>query len=99
MDRTGVGGDLLYRRLYEYQTLEAAYMVAFDYLEDPIDDPEPWLINLQNELIWNTYQVGRDADEDIVVLEAIVATAKSMNFGPYDITGEARRILDELTLV
>lgn len=91
--------DFLYCQLYEYDNLEAAHEVAFSYLEDPLDNPEFWLINLQNELIWHTYQVGRDADEDTVVLEAIVTVAKELRLGPYDVTGETRRILDELTLV
>ena len=72
---------------------------SWDYLNDPLDEPEEWLINLQNHLLWGSYQTGRDDDEDVVVLEAIVSMAHKLGLGPYDLAGPVRRILDELTLV
>lgn len=91
--------DALYRMLYEYDHLEAAYWAASDYLDDPPENEDEWLINLQNHLIWKTYQVCQDGDADTVVLAAITSLATRLGLGPYDITGETRRILDELTLV
>ena len=91
--------DALYRMLYEYDNLEAAYQAAFDFLEDPPEDEDAWLINLQNHLIWKSYLVTQDGNADTVVLEAITSLAKRLGLGPYDVTGETRRILDELTLV
>lgn len=91
--------DAIYRMLYEYDHLEAAYWAVYEYLDNPPESEDEWLINLQNHLIWETYQVCRDGDADTVVLEAITSLAVRLGLGPYDITGESRRILDELTLV
>ena len=91
--------DSLLRMVSEYDSLAAAYTKSWDYLNDPLDEPEEWLINLQNHLLWGSYQTGRDDDEDVVVLEAIVSMAHKLGLGPYDLAGPVRRILDELTLV
>lgn len=95
--------DALMRTVCAYATLEQALQEAQeqDYMNDPPESPgdvEAWIINLQNCLLWG-YQTGVDEDQDVVVLEAITATAKKLGLGPYDITGPVRRILDELTLV
>ena len=91
--------DPIYRKLYEYDHLEAAYQAAFDYLDDPPEAEDAWLINLQNHLIWGSYFVGQDTNADVVVLEAITSLAVRLGLRAYDLTGETRRILDELTLV
>ena len=91
--------DSLLKMVSRYEVLEAAYEKCWDCISDPLDDPEEWLINLQNHLIWGSYQVCRDEDADVVVLEAITSLAEFLGLGPYDITGEVRRIFDELTLV
>lgn len=49
----------LYEELYDYATLEAAYEAAFLYLDDAPEDSEAWLINLQNHLVWRSYEPGQ----------------------------------------
>lgn len=91
--------DPLLRMVSEYDGLAAAYTRSWEYLDDPLDEPEEWLINLQNHLLWGSYQTGRDDNEDVVVLEAIVSMAQELGLRSCDITGPVRQILDELTLV
>lgn len=55
----------LYEELYDYATLEAAYEAAFLYLDDAPEDSEAWLINLQNHLVWRSYEPGQNPDEDM----------------------------------
>ena len=89
--------DALYRELYQYETLEAAYETAFLYLRDPPADEEPWLINLQNHLVWESYQTG-DEDRDTVLLEAMDIVMKRHGLRGWDLGGAFRRLHDELTL-
>lgn len=91
--------EALYRLVYEYDTLEAAYCSAYEYLEAPPEDEDAWLIDLQNHLVWRSYQTGYDPDWDVVVLEAISTLVKRLGLRANDVTGETRRILNELTLV
>lgn len=91
--------DFLMQEVSDYRTLETAYWDVADCLECPPDELDAWLIELQNHLIWGSYLVAQDLDADAVVLEAIAHTAERLGLGAYDVTGEVRRILDELTLV
>jgi len=88
----------LFAELYEYDTLEAAFEAAFLLLADPPEDSEEWLINLQNHLIWRSYEPAADPDEDCVVLTAIdrLLAAHGLT-GPEVEEPELRRIIDGLT--
>lgn len=89
----------LYAELYDYDTLEAAYEAAFLYLESPPEDREPWLINLQNHLIWRSYEPGKDPDMDCVVLSGVSILLKRHGLKSRDVTSpELRQIIDDLTL-
>lgn len=89
----------LYAELYSYDTLEAAYEAAFLYLESPPEGCEPWLINLQNHLIWRSYEPGKDPDMDCVVMSGVSILLKRHGLAFRDVTSpELRRIIDDLTL-
>lgn len=90
--------NALYRELYEYDTLEAALEAASLFLSGPPGDREGWLINLQNHLVWRSYRVGEDPDCDAVVLEAIASVMSRHGLRARDLTGELRKLLDDLTL-
>ncbi len=88
----------LFAELYEYDALEAAFEAAFPFLADPPEDSEEWLINLQNHLIWRSYEPAKDPDEDCVVLTAIDRLLKAHGLaGPEVEEPELRRIIDGLT--
>ncbi|WP_195985395.1 hypothetical protein [Clostridium sp. D33t1_170424_F3] len=88
----------LYAELYDYDTLEAAFEAASLYLEGPPEDSEPWLINLQNHLIWRSYEPGKDPDMDRVVLSGVSILLKRHSLTGCDVTSpELRRIIDDLT--
>lgn len=89
----------LYDEMLEYDTLEAAYEAAFLYLEGVPDSTEEWLINLQNHLIWHSYDPGEDPDMDCVVLSAVSILLERHGIKARDIEDpELRRIIDILTL-
>lgn len=89
----------LYKELFDYSTLETAYEGAFEYLSGEIEDEEEWIINLQNHLIWRTYEPGEDPDMDCVVLTAISNILKSHGLRVGDLQEpELRRIIEDLTL-
>lgn len=89
----------LYAEVYDYATLEAAYEAAFLYLDDPQEDSEAWLINLQNHLIWRSYEPGEDPDLDCVVLSAVSILLKRHGISARDVASpELRNIIDTLTL-
>jgi len=89
----------LYEELYDYTTLEAAYEAAFLYLYDTPEDSEAWLINLQNHLIWQSYEPGQNPDEDSVVLTAIGNILKAHGIKCHEVREpELRRIIADLTL-
>lgn len=90
--------DTLYQELYEYGTLEAAFEAVLLFLNNLPEDNEEWLINLQNHLVWRSYRVGEDPDCDAVVLEAACAVMRHHGLRARDLTGELRKLLDDLTL-
>ena len=61
----------IYSDVYDYNTLEAAYNAASEYFDVMPDNPEEWLINLQNHLMWRSYKPYDDDIADCVILEAI----------------------------
>ena len=88
----------LYAELYDYSVLEAAYEAAFLYLADPPEAEEEWLINLQNHLIWRSYEPAADPDMDCVVLTAIDRLLKSHGLKAREVQDpDLRRILTDLT--
>ena len=88
----------LFAELYEYDTLEAAFEAAFLLLADPPEDSEEWLINLQNHLIWRSYEPAADPDEDCVVLTAIGRLLKRHGLKSYEVEDpDIRRIIADLT--
>lgn len=91
--------DPLLLEVCGYENLEAALYYIYDHMNDPPgeEEEEEWLINLQNRLIWG-YEVGENEDHDTVVLEAIQFTMRDYNLSPAMLTGEVKRILDDLTL-
>lgn len=92
-------GSELYAELYEYSTLEAAYEAAFLYLDDVPENSEEWLINLQNHLIWRSYEPGKDPDMDCVVLSGVSILLKRHDLKTSDVSSpELRKIIDDLTL-
>lgn len=92
--------DGLYAEVYDYSTLEAAYEAAFLYLsDDATDGGEEWLMNLHNHLVWQSYEVGKDPDEDCVVLTAIDRVFKAHGLRLDDAEEPVlRRIIADLTL-
>ena len=92
--------DPLLLEVCGYENLEAALYYIYDNLNDPPDEKneEAWLIDLQNRLIWG-YEAGTNEDHDAVVLEAIQFTMRDYGMTPVMLTGEVKRILDDLTLV
>lgn len=89
----------LYEELYDYTTLEAAYDAAFLYLDDAPEDSEAWLINLQNHLVWRSYEPGQNPDEDSVVLTAIGNILKAHGLKSHEVKEpELRRVIADLTL-
>ncbi len=90
--------DNLYQELYEYETLETALEAVSLLLSNLPEDSEEWLINLQNHLVWRSYRVGEDLDRDAVVLEAACAVMRHHGLRARDLTGELRKLLNDLTL-
>lgn len=90
--------DNLYQELYEYETLETALEAVSLLLSNLPEDSEEWLINLQNHLVWRSYRVGEDLDRDAVVLEAACAVMRYHGLRARDLTGELRKLLNDLTL-
>lgn len=89
----------LYEELYDYSTLEAAYEAVFLYLYEVPEDSEAWLINLQNHLVWRSYEPGQNPDEDSVVLTAIGNILKTHGIKSHEVEeAELRRIIADLTL-
>lgn len=88
--------DGLYAELYDYDTLEAAYEAAFPYLEDLPEDSEAWLINLQNHLIWRSYETGETPDFDTVILCAADIIAKRHGICGLSLPGRTGEIVMEL---
>lgn len=93
-------GNNLYSEVYNYSILEAAYEAAFIYLSDrAVDGGEEWLMNLHNHLVWQSYEVGKDPDEDCVVLTAIDRVFKAHGLRLDDAEELVlRRIIADLTL-
>lgn len=85
--------------LASYDILAEAYEESREYLSEPLDEPDEWLINLQNHLLWHTYEVAVDEDADAVVLTAIGLVMKAKRIKANDLTGEVKAILNDLTLV
>lgn len=90
----------LYAEVYDYSTLEAAFEAASFYLsDDAIDGGEEWLMNLHNHLVWQSYEEGKDPDEDCVVLTAIDHVLKERGLRLDDVEEPIlRRIIADLTL-
>lgn len=90
----------LYAEVYDYSTLEAAYEAAFLYLSDvPEENGEEWLMNLHNHLVWKSYEVGKDPDEDCVVLTAIDHVLKAHGMTFHEVKEPVlRHIIEDLTL-
>lgn len=91
-----MSADELYAELYDYDTLEAAYEAVSLYLEDPPEDGEPWLINLQNHLIWRSYETGESPDFDTVVLCAADIIRKRHGLRALSVPGRTGEIIREL---
>lgn len=87
----------LYQELYGYGTLCDAYEAAFLYLDEPQENAEEWLINLQNHLVWGSYHTGNDPDSDTVVLSVIDILLKRHSLKISDTTGRVAEIIGELT--
>ena len=58
---------VIYDGIYQFDTLEAAYRAAFTCPDILPYDVEEWLINLQNHLIWGSYEPGIDPKSDAVI--------------------------------
>lgn len=92
--------DTLFKEVFDYCTLEAAYEAAFLYLDDDIPyNAEEWLINLQNHLVWGSYGPGENPNMDVVVLSAIDIILKRYSLRSTDAGEEIGYIVDYLTLV
>ena len=52
---------------YDFDTMEAAYRAAFLFNGELTYRIEEWLINLQNHLMWGSYEDGVDPMADIMV--------------------------------
>lgn len=99
MDGRSMNNCGLYAEVYDYSTLEAAYGAAFLYLSDVPEDSEEWLMNLHNHLVWKSYEVGQDPDEDCVVLTAIDHVLKAHGLKLKEVEEpELRSIIEDLTL-
>lgn len=84
--------------VYDFAVLESAYESSYLYLGDLPESAEEWLINLQNHLIWRSYQPGEDPDMDIVVLNAIGIILKRHSLRIEDAGLEIKTFVDVLTL-
>lgn len=101
MDGRSMSNCDLYAEVYDYSTLEAAYGAAFLYLSDvpEPEESEEWLMNLHNHLVWKSYEVGQDPDEDCVVLTAIDHVLKAHGLKLDEVEEPIlRRIIEDLTL-
>lgn len=92
--------NALYTEVYDYSTLEAAFEAASFYLSDEaMEGGEEWLMNLHNHLVWQSYEAGKDPDEDCVVLTAIDHVLKAHELRLGDVEEPIlRRIITDLTL-
>lgn len=90
---------MIYREVYQYHTLEAAYDAASEYFDAMPDNPEEWLINLQNHLMWRSYKPYNNDFADCVVLEAIDIVLTNQGVTPQDADPETVWIIYQLTQV
>lgn len=93
--------DEFFQAVYEYENLSDARYRAIDALSDEaIDRPEEeTIINLQNHLIWGSYDPGEDPDMDTITLTAIDIVRQRRGLRFSEIQGRAAIIVAALLTV
>lgn len=93
--------DPFFAEVYAYDTLSAAYATIWDSLsEDCLDKTEEEvIINLQNHLLWGSYEPGEDPDMDSITLAAIDILSKRQGISLFDAPGRSAAIVSELLTV